>query len=284
MPRDRRRSLILRIVFTLTAALPLLGSLLLATGCATVRPAADPETLWKEYEQAVAAAKYPTPQHVSRNLVPITTFTPGLVWDEKHEKVLMGTWTKAKYYPGTPPYETPLGAQTWLTAVPFLQQFCRKTGLQGDALRLRIAQRLGIPPDSTNDVIVQMWIDPHTFFRPCPDPEINDAECQVNLTAGPVDTAAPCPWAAALIDQLSGKFVTVAQSQLEWTCSNWTSSYPPGEPRKSYPWTALGYTYDWGGKDFYGESEFVAFKDTPVVIESITTTDAYCAPVPAGRR
>src|SRR4029077_20735515 len=124
MPRDRRRSLILRIV----VALPLLGAMLL-TGCATARPA-DPETLWKEYEQAVAAAKYPTPQHVSRSLVPITTFTPGLVWDDKHEKVLMGTWTKAKYYTGTPPYDTNLGAESWFNAVPFVQQFCRKTGLQ----------------------------------------------------------------------------------------------------------------------------------------------------------
>ena len=64
----------------------------------------------------------------------------------------------------------------------------------------------------------------------------------MNLTAGTVDTSASCPWNAALTDQLSGKFVTVAQSQIEWMCSNWTSSYPAGEPRKSYPWTALGYT------------------------------------------
>jgi hypothetical protein len=196
----------------------------------------------------------------------------------------MGTWTKAKYYPGTPPYETNLGAQSWLTAVPFLQQFCRKTGLRGDALRLRIAQRLGIPPDSTNDVVVQMWVDPHTFFRPCPDPEVNDHECQVNLTAGPVDTSSPCPWSAALQDQLSGRFAAVVQSQLEWMCSNWTGSYPPGEPRKSYPWTALGYTYDWGARDFHGESEFVAPKGTPVVVESITPTDAYCARAAAARR
>jgi hypothetical protein len=196
----------------------------------------------------------------------------------------MGTWTKAKYYTGTPPYPIDLGAQSWFTAVPFFQQFCRSTGLQGDALRLRIAQRLGMPPDADNDVVVQMWIDPHDFFRPCPDPEINDAECQVNLTAGLVDTSSSCPWSAALTDQLSGKFVTVAQSQIDWMCSNWTSSYPSGEPRKSYPWTALGYTYDWGATSFYGESEFVAFKGTPAVVESITPTDAYCAPAAVTRR
>jgi len=123
-----------------------------------------------------------------------------------------------------------------------------------------------------------MWVDPHSFFRPCPDPEVTDRECQVNLTAGPVDPAAACPWSAALQDQLSGKFAAVAQSHLEWMCSNWTRSYPAGQPRESYPWTALGYTYDWGAQDFRGESEFVLPADTPVVIESITPMDVYCSP------
>lgn len=269
MPCDRRRS------FAICSAV-----LLLSSGCASVRPKPipDPESLWKLYEQAVEEAKYPQPDRISKGLVPILAFTPGLVWDESREKVLMVTWTKAQYYTGQPPYETTIPVPAWLTAVPFSRQFCQKTGLQGDALRLRIAQRLGLPPDASNDSFVQMWVDPHAFFRPCPDPEINDAECQVNLTAGPVETSAPCPWNAAFQDQLSGAFVTVSEDHLKWMCSNWTSTYPPGEPRKSYPWTALGYTYDWGSKTRRGESEFVLPPNTPVVIESVTPMDAYCAP------
>lgn len=275
MPLNRRRSFAIRSAFTG----PLLV-LLFASGCASARGPAvtDPETLWQQYEQAVEAARYPQPDHVSRGLVPILTFTPGLVWDESGQKVLMVTWTKAQFYTGQPPYETTIPVAAWLTAVPFSRQFCQKTGLEGDALRLRIAERLGLPPDASNDSFVQMWVDPQTFFRPCPDPEVTDAECQVSLTAGPVDTSAPCPWSAAPEDQLSGRFVTVAQSHLDWMCSNWTSTYPPGEPRKSYPWTALGYTYDWGAPNHRGESEFVLPAKTPVVIESVTPTDVYCAP------
>ena len=278
---DRRRPSVIRAAF----AVPVLALVLLASGCASARkgPAApsvtDPESLWELYEQAVEAAKYPQPDRISRGLVPILTFTPGLVWDSTGQKVLMATWTKAQHYTGQPPYETTIPVDAWLTAVPFLQQFCRRTGLQGDALSLRIAQRLGMPPDASDDAFVQMWVDPHTFFRPCPDPEITDHECQVNLTAGRVDRSAPCPWSAALLDQLSGRFVTVAQGRIEWMCDNWTSSYSPSDPHKRYPWTALGYTYDWGEQDFYGESEFVLPANTPVVIESVTTTDAYCAPV-----
>ena len=240
------------------ACAPLAALLLLAAGCASRGPVPAPvpdlETLWARYEQAVAAAKYPQPQSVARDLVPIARYTPGLVWDAAGEKVLMGTWTRAQHYTGQPPYEQTLTRPVWLTAVPFFQQFCRATGLQGEALRIRLAERLGLPPDVTYDAVVQMWVDPHAFFRPCPDPETTDGTCQVNLTDGLVDTSGACPWSAALADQVSGRFVEVAETQLDWMCSNWASSYPPGEPRKSYPWTALGYTYDWGKPDGRGES------------------------------
>lgn len=267
-------------------ALSLLSSLMLfASGCASTPkgPAAtsagaDPESLWQRYEKAVMAAKYPQPRHISTKLVPILLHTPGLIWDASGQKVLMATWTEAKDYKGQPPYDYTVPDDVWLTATPFLRQFCQQTGLKGEALRLRIAERLGMPPNTTDDVFVQMWVDPKMFFRPCPDPEITDHECEVNLTRGSVDRSASCPWSAALQQQLSGQFVLVAENHLDWMCSNWTSSYPPDNPRQSYPWTALGYTYDWGGTDFYGESEFVLPAKTPVVIESITPTDVYCAP------
>jgi hypothetical protein len=82
-----------------TFAVPLFAALLLLPGCASSRraPAAtaasalNTEVLWQRYEQAVEAAKVPRPEHVSTRLVPILTFTPGLVWDEGRQKVLMAT-------------------------------------------------------------------------------------------------------------------------------------------------------------------------------------------------
>lgn len=267
-------------------ALSLLASLLLfGSGCASAPrgPAAAPvpmdsESLWRLYEQAVVAARYPQPEHVSTKLVPILLHTPGLVWDGDGQKVLMAAWTKAQHYAGQPPYDDTIPVSLWLTAAPFLRQFCQQTGLQGNALRLRLAERLGLPPDASYDTVVQMWVDPHQIFRSCPDPEVTDHECEVNLTPGLVDPSASCPWSAALQSQLSGQFVSVAESHLDWMCSNWTKTYLPGNPRQSYPWTALGYTYDWGGGDFHGESEFVLSANSPVVIESVTPMDAYCAP------
>jgi hypothetical protein len=284
LPHARRFG---RSSFSASLALAALLTLALAGGCATARlapAAAGPQAsqdLWGEYERAVEDARYPRPERIARDLVPITTFFDGLVWDDTRQKVLMVNWSYASRYAPGP---TTLTRATWLTAAPFLQRFCQASGLSGQALQLRLSERLGTPPDTAYEVFVEMWVDPADFFRPCPDPEINDRECQVNLTAGPVDRSSDCPWSAARERQLAAKFATVSAAHLDWMCSNWTSSYPPGKPRQSYPWTALGYTYDWSSASpgHVGESEFVAPQGTPVVVRRVVPTAEYCAS-PAAR-
>jgi hypothetical protein len=45
---------------------------------------------------------------------------------------------------------------------------------------------------------------------------------------------------------------------------------------KPYPWTRLGYTFDWGNPDSrVGLSEFIVMAGTAVVIESKTPTSSY---------
>ena len=264
----------------------LAGVLLLAlSGCVTARQAApaapaapaSSDSLWRDYERAVEDARFPRPARVSRELVPLAVWFDGLVWDESRQKVLMVTWTKAAWFS---PGELKLSRDTWFTAAPFLQRFCQASGLQGEALDLRLEQRLGLPPNGSHDAFAEVWIDPADVFRPCPDPEIGDRECQVSLTTGTVDRAAACPWSAALQQQVSGKFVTVSRQHLDWMCSNWSATYPPGKPRESYPWTALGYTYDWSSSspNHVGDSEFVAPAGTAVVVRGAVPTGQYCAP------
>ncbi|MBK8453511.1 MAG: hypothetical protein WAQ53_14365 [Thiofilum sp.] len=46
---------------------------------------------------------------------------------------------------------------------------------------------------------------------------------------------------------------------------------------KGYPWTRLGYTYDWGKPNNpIGFSEFVIDKGAKVEVKSVTTTAKYC--------
>jgi hypothetical protein len=46
---------------------------------------------------------------------------------------------------------------------------------------------------------------------------------------------------------------------------------------EAYPWTALGYTYDWGRQtENVGASEYVIKPNATVFIESVKTTKDFC--------
>jgi hypothetical protein len=179
----------------------------LLAGCASLPRPADrtplailsEEELWKLYEAAVETTQVPKPPAISTALVPIVRSTPGLHWDAQG-RVLMAAWTKRQFYEGTvgKPYTFTYGP-VWLTAVPFLQNYCRSLNLPPDRLDIRLRQLLGLRPNSTYDAFVQMWIDPKDFFRPCADPEITDRECTLNLT---VQESSPgqCPWKDSRLD------------------------------------------------------------------------------------
>jgi hypothetical protein len=269
--------------FAVRTALALL-LLAAASGCATQRLAPrvhlPQEELWKLYAQAVAETKMPVSAHLSRSLTALTNSTQGLQWNGQGQ-VLMATWTQASYWQGATPGQpfTLSNHDVWLSPSPFLQQFCRQLRLPPNLLKLRLAQKLGMPPNSTNDTVVSMWVSPSQIFRPCPDPEVNDGECVVDLTAGPADPSPPslCPWQDAIDKgQVSGTWTKVTAEHLLWMCKNWTSSYT-GNPQTSYPWTALGYTWDWGGpKSHIGESEYIVPGGATVTIEAVTPVETYC--------
>ena len=242
------------------------------------------------YEEGVEAAKYPDPSKIYRDLIPLLRTTPELRWNDRGQ-VLMTTWSRAAFYPDTtyvPGYEFALYGQTWFTAVPFLQNECK--GFDAASLEMRLKQVLGLPPNDSKDAFLQVWIDPIYLFRPCPDPGIADHECQVSIplvahqpTTGynepPWACPTPAPAAAqgGRLAQVSGAYVLVNQAHLNWMCANWEGTYDQ-PPEKQYPWTALGYTYDWGNPaDPVGQSEFVAPAKTPVVFDSVTPTAEYCS-------
>lgn len=42
-----------------------------------------------------------------------------------------------------------------------------------------------------------------------------------------------------------------------------------------YPWTRLGYTYDWGAEDEYGLTEFLVLKNSTIEVEFTKTIDEF---------
>ena len=70
-------------------------------------------------------------------------------------------------------------------------------------------------------------------------------------------------------EQMKNDYSNVTdEAYKEWFNNNIIWSYFESD----YPWTRLGYTYDWGGEDEYGLTEFVIFDGSKVEIEFTYTT------------
>ena len=199
------------------------------------------------YKHALEDVLLAEPDEVSENLTPIIASNTNLSW--KDGRVLMVTWTK---YPDSYPQDqtiTTSWGNTWVTVAPDVRHFITMHNVPADRLTLRVAQLLGMPQDSGNGWFAEVWVKPEDLFRPCPDPEIDDTAC---LTALP--------------DNASAEY-------LQWYNGNILSSY---FSEKKYPWTRLGYTYDWGNPvSEIGLSEYVIKKDSEVIVERTASTQDY---------
>jgi hypothetical protein len=216
--------------------------------------------IYKRYLQAVDESRLATTASVSNSLVSI----------DPHKPVKVVTWMRgaqvSTYKMDGRQWLTNAPNDIWVTVVPNLQQFCRQYAA-GHSVSLpqlteRLEERLGLPPGAGKTEFMEITVaDPSTpnhLFRPCSTPAINSSTC----TPG---TPAPAAGNAYKL----------------WFLTQYYFSFGTAAPY-SYPWTALGYTFDWGlGEDGrmtrYGESEFVIPQGAPIHIDSVTSTQDYCA-------
>jgi len=149
---------------------------------------------------------------------------------------------------------------------------------------LRIAQLLGLPPEyavagdpKEAKYMLELWVSPQDLFRPCPDTEISDTVCE---TSFPMDTFRMLDLnnkVRATEGAEYGVFKTYSSWFNNRTRNVYTTSSSP------YPWTRLGYTYDWGSSNHTGLSEFVVHgrkadgSGISVGIKSVKTTTEYFA-------
>ncbi len=71
-------------------------------------------------------------------------------------------------------------------------------------------------------------------------------------------------------------FRKVSSDYITWFNDNIIYSYYPQKDKNKYPWTRLGYTYDWGNPvNEVGLSEFIIKKDARVIVKSIQSTEDY---------
>lgn len=222
--------------------------LLFATLCACDSGSDEPTDLAALYQAAVDDAALPEASEISDDLVAITADNPDLMRDEDG-RVLMVTWTSYDGYDALVGQPTELGVEVWTTVAPEMQSFCRAAGLKDDALALRLEQLLGLPMATGKDRVVELWVPADAMFRPAPDPEVDDSVAGLEFPAD------------------------ATMEHKDWIENLRKSSYGA----MGYPWTQLGYTYDWGGDgDEVGLSEFVVREGSEVLVKDVYTVAEYC--------
>jgi len=227
---------------------------------------ANPTPLPPAYLEAIEDAQLAEPQEIYRNLTPIVWYNPDLAWDRS--RVLVTVWTTYSGYASRVGGLMRLPIDLWVTAAHDLTNFCKTyRPTQEVSLPYRLNQLLGLPPDEAKQSrsIVELWVEPRHLFRPTPDPDISDRE-------------------ASLEFPING-FEAIAPSYQEWFSTQFASRYPT--TGKSYPWTQLGYTYDWGSSSDWqrvepnrpahvGLSEFVIQQGAVVTVRSTQSAEEYC--------
>lgn len=189
---------------------------------------------------------------------------------EGEEYVLMLSWKgDDKYY--KPPYVSADGVYDtgdthpiWVTAAPQLATWAeseprfmkRVRDNEKDKMDGRLKQLIGLSPNPqyTYNYFIEFWVKPGDLFRPCPDSEITDNACTVCFP-----TSVDSTYQAWVNNTRAARF------------------YDPYELLDKYPWTALGYTYDWSprNKTHQGLSEYVIKNNVDVIVKQIYTTREY---------
>ncbi len=210
------------------------------------------DDLNQTYTNAIDDAMITDDNEISSNLTPITENNSNLTWqgNGSDKRVLVVLWTTHKSSYPVGGNVTTYWGETWVTVVPEIKNFFKSHSISEQYLQLRVAQLLGLPPDSKDDYFVEVWVNPKDLFRPTPDNEINDTTAQLDFPS------------------------SVNLTYEKWFDENIISSYFP----KEYPWTRLGYTYDWGNSNSHvGLSEFVIKNNSNIAVKSVQTTKEYLA-------
>lgn len=238
--------------------------LLLSSGCPLMGPFVTDEQLEQGYQAAIRDAEAAEPREISTRLTAIVPSDTNVVWEGAPgaSRVLMVTWTSWTGYDDlvgksirvsdlAKSVET--SRDTWVSSAKEVRDFCARQKLNSEDMTLRIEQLMGLPPHGGKTRFVAFWVDPEDLFRPSPDPEISDHEASLDF---PVST----------------RFVTVSEEHIDWINALKEESYGPG----GYPWTRLGYTYDWGNPLCeVGLSEFVIRTGATVDVESVTLNEDF---------
>ena len=221
---------------------------LITFSCVAQRP-----TNRELYKQSMINSIRPDSSKIYNNLVQINDSNKNLIRKtiNNEEYILVATWKQnVSFYQKDTIFNTG-SYNIWVTTAPELKERIKLESPKDTNLRL--LQLLGLPPTSTYSYFVEFWVRPVDLFRPCPDKEIWDGNCDLCFPEG------------------------TSQEHINWINENRISRYYQCDLYNQYPWSQLGYTYDWNpkNKSHVGLSEFIIGTGKTIYVNRIVTTSEY---------
>ena len=205
------------------------------------------------YEIAVRDAVFADEDEIMP-LVNITRDDDKVIWNG--DKVLMGL--VHKYPDNYPDGEdvTLIWGDVWVFSAGEMYQWINSNSSGVNDWQVRLEQLLGLPEWKKYTSVTTIWVDADLLHRPA---NIADPTSAMELTYQPTGD-----------ETFDTQFKSWYDSIILWSYFNETK----------YPWTKLGYTYDWAdnGRE-YGLSEFVVFSGATVSVDHTCTIDDFVVSV-----
>lgn len=181
-------------------------------------------------------------------LVSLTKQDPLVTWDDQG-RVLLCTWHS---YPDSYPEGETVTAK-WGYIWTFTdKEIAAHAGelKEAEDAKMRLRQLISIDPNKNHSTVTGLWVNLSDVIRPA---------YQSDAANGSMTVAFP-------------EEEEVDESFKTWFDQNILSSYYYG----NYPWTRLGYTYDWAdnGKE-YGLTEFLIKRNAEMEVAFTDTTEEF---------
>ncbi|WP_257670127.1 hypothetical protein [Parapedobacter tibetensis] len=216
-------------------------------------PEPPPLSLDELYQHALTDAMVADDTEVIDTLWAITPTNQSLTWKTINGKqyVLMGTFMR---YPASYPVGdsiTNTWGESWLFVPQQMKSRIGNSLSPTSDTTMRICQLLGLPPanENSNTHIAEIWIDPDRLYRP----------------AGNIDITTTST-GAVLANNARPTYMDWFNSYIIFAYYRTLSS----ATEFHYPWTRLGYTYDWAPETSeVGLSEYVLQAESGAWVEHV---------------
>ena len=230
----------------------------LATWAHTNTISRKQKKLNKQYQHAVQQSEYATGDKCWAGLQAINSSNKALkdtmIGNERY--ILVVSWKAKNFYAQENlPQAQPLSSKQydmWVTVAPELKE--RMKDVPRKKLNLRLEQLLGLPPaPNYYKLFFEFWVRPQDLYRPCADNDITDNACELDFPAG------------------------ITPAHRAWIDSQRISRFFAPKVEDRFPWTQLGYTYDWNrkNKSHHGCSEFVVKRWATIYQRRFYSTEEY---------